>query len=281
MIKKTNKNCLKVFYDYVASNFGDILNENIFKELGYNIKYASKKNCDVIGFGSLLDMILCNKTEYFKRFRYKFYKPAIVWGTGFIKEEESDKVMLRTLEVYAVRGYLTLNRLKKYKNVKIKNNVAIGDPGLLISHFFDTKNIQKKYSLGIISHINDKNHYSINNIKIKNTTFIDIQQNPIDFIKKVAECECIISSAMHGLICADSLGIPNIRIIQSNSLVGGDYKFNDYYSAFGINNPKSINLNTQLIEQEDLEQIIQKYPISKQKVLEIQKNLLDAFPFTL
>ena len=278
MAKTDKQKKLKVFYDYVASNFGDILNEDIFRSLGFNIEYASKKKCDVVGIGSLLDLILCNKNEYLKRLRYKFYKPAIVWGTGFIKEEEANKVMLRALDIYAVRGYHTLNRLKKFLNVKINNNVAIGDPGLLISHFFDPSNIQKKYSLGVISHINDQNHNSLDNIKIESATFIDIKQKPLDFINRVAECECIVSSAMHGLICADSLGIPNIRIIQSGSLVGGNYKFNDYYSAFGIDNHKFINLNEQIIKQKDLEWIMREYPITQQKVHEIQNALLEVFP---
>ena len=276
---KTNNKVLKVFYENEQGNFGDILNVDIFKHMGFDIEYASKRKSEIVAIGSLLDLYLCDKKEYLKRFRYRFYKPAIVWGAGFIKDEEPDKVVLRKLNVHAVRGYNTLNRLKLLNDVKFDKNLAIGDPGLLTSYFFNTDKIKKKYALGIISHYVDENHESSKNINVKNSTRINVVQNPIEFVKQVAECECIVSSAMHGLICADSLGIPNMRIIQSNDIIGGDYKFNDYYSAFDIKNHKFINLNNQSINENDLQEIYDNYTISREKVKNIQKALLEAFPY--
>lgn len=259
-------------------NFGDILNVDIFKKFNINIEYASKKNAEIVAIGSLLDLYFCNKSEYLKRFRYKFYKPVIVWSTGFIKEEKPNEILLRRLDVRAVRGYKTLNRLKDLTGVKIANNIAIGDGGLLISHFFNTSNVNKKYSLGIIRHYIDENTDILDKIDVQNSTVIDIKQKPEDFIQKVAECDCIISSAMHGLICADSLGIPNIRIIK-NKLIGGNYKFEDYYSAFGIEKHNYINLNTQKITDKDIQYIHDNYCISKEKIKEIQTALLNSFPY--
>ena len=36
---------------------------------------------------------------------------------------------------------------------------------------------------------------------------------------------------MHGLIFADSYGIPNAWIAPHDSMIGGEFKFNDYYST--------------------------------------------------
>ena len=46
---------------------------------------------------------------------------------------------------------------------------------------------------------------------------------------------------MHGLIAADSFCIPNIRIILSDNIIGKDFKYNDYYSVFGIENHNKID----------------------------------------
>ena len=45
---------------------------------------------------------------------------------------------------------------------------------------------------------------------------------PFKCIKQIADCE-IISSALHGLIAADSLNIPNKWIKLSNKLVGNNF----------------------------------------------------------
>lgn len=270
---------LKLFYENEANNFGDILNVDIFKALGFDVEYSSKRKSEIVAIGSLLDLYLCNKKQYIKRFRYKFYKPVIVWGTGFIKDENIDDVVLRYLDVYAVRGYNTLKRLKASKMVTLHDNVAIGDPGLLISKLYDTSKIKKKYALGIIRHYCDENHNSINNINVDNSIVINIRQNPETFIKQIAECECVVSSAMHGLICADSLGVPNMRLILSNKLIGGDYKFDDYYSAFDLQNHSRIDLNNQNIDNNTLQYIYDNYLISKSKIEIIQNNLLQSFPF--
>lgn len=84
---------------------------------------------------------------------------------------------------------------------------------------------------------------------------------------------------MHGLIVSDSLGIPNIRMVLSDQIVGGDYKFNDYYSVFGIKKHNFINLNYQTFSESDLKELQKKYTITQDQIHEIQKNLINNFPY--
>ena len=98
-------------------------------------------------------------------------------------------------------------------------------------------------------------------------------------MKQLAECRAVISSAMHGLIASDSLGIPNVRMILSDKITGGDYKYNDYYSVFGINKHYVVNLTQEFFTDKDVATIVKNYKIKPAQVEKICKNLLEAYPY--
>lgn len=264
------KNITGLQYFKERANFGDQLNIDLFSFFN---KSTQNDSCIMLAIGSLLDSFLLKKRKRKRK------TPIIVYGTGFIKDKTKKDVFAYPLKVYACRGYNTLERLKQADDVQIVDNVVVADPGILVSKIFDTKEIKKKYKLGIIPHYVDKDSALLNKIKVTNSVVLDICEDPKILVKKIAECECIISSAMHGLIAADSLGIPNIRMIVTDKLTGGDYKFDDYYSAFGISNHNRINLNEQDVTDEDLPFIISHYKITRDKVAEMQKKLINIFPF--
>lgn len=268
---------IKLIYFVEDPNFGDMLNVDLFsKYTNKTVINTDKNKADIVAIGSLLHVLLNKKNKNLKN-----KKPLIVYGTGFIEKNRLNDFFIRPLDVRAVRGFRTLDRLRKCENVAISTNVAVGDPALLIPKIFDVSNIKKKYKLGIIPHYLDRDNPLLQKIRIKNSVIIDVSENTYDFVKKVAECESIISSAMHGLICADSLLIPNIRMILSDKITGGDYKFDDYYSAFGIKRHNKVDLNLQEFTEKDLEFTINNYKLDKNKLTEIQKNLLSQFPYDL
>ena len=63
---------------------------------------------------------------------------------------------------------------------------------------------------------------------------IDVRQKPEPVIREIARCETILSSSLHGLVTADSLGIPNGWLRLSDRVLGGGFKFRDYYSALDL-----------------------------------------------
>lgn len=269
----------KVFYFVADYNFGDMLNVWLLESLfGIKATWASVEDCNYLCIGSLLHNLPKPKLSL-RRKIYKFVKPSIsVWGTGFINQSPSSyKTLLRKVRVYAVRGKITLNRLKEYRNVKFKHRV-LGDPGLLANRLIDVNKVEKKYKLGIIPHYVDKYNPLLKNIQVENSIIIDVQQKPEIVLKQIAECENIMSSAMHGLIVADSLGIPNIRMVVSGKLFGGDYKFQDYYSAFDMELPQACILSAETIIT-DINFIKQQYQIKPEQVEQICQNLLRVFPY--
>ena len=269
-----SKKKIRLAYFSYRSNFGDMLNIDLFdKYTRKQIQQTKEKKADIVAIGSLLQCFISKKNKL------KTKKTLIVYGTGFIEDNKQNDFFIRPLDVRAVRGYVSLERLKKSNQVSISKNVAIGDPALLIPKLFDVSNIKKKYKLGIIPHYVDKDNPLLNKINVKNSVILDVADNTKDFVSKLASCEAVISSAMHGLIAADSLCIPNIRMILSDKITGGDYKFDDYYSAFGIKSHNKINLNEKGFNEIDLERLHQTYSIDKEKLTKIQNDLINAFPY--
>ena len=123
------------------------------------------------------------------------------------------------------------------------------------------------------------NNPLLQKISVKNSVVLDINKEPTELIYEIAACKNIISSAMHGLIAADSLEIPNIRMVLSDKIVGGDYKYNDYYSAFGIKEHRVLNLREKGFTDADLPTIAENYVITKAQVEKIQENLIRSFPY--
>ena len=64
-----------------------------------------------------------------------------------------------------------------------------------------------------------------------------------NIINQIKECEIIISSSLHGLILADAYEKPSLRFNYSNKLVGGDFKFEDYYSGVGLDSHETIQID--------------------------------------
>ena len=261
-----------------ARNFGDKLNIDIPRDLfGIEVVKGGKISSEAVFIGSMLGSFFIGNLFSFRRLKGLFFRSSvIVWGAGFMNPEYKKRYAVRRFDIRAVRGYLTLERMKKITGKNLEN-VVVGDPGLLCNRLIDVSKIKKKYKLGIIPHIDYKNHKLLKKIKVKNSTVIDLSLDPKEFLPKIAECENIISSALHGLVAADSLGIPNIRmIIPNHDVKDFDYKYNDYYSAFGMKGYPIIDLRKRGFTDSDLPLKLQ---IPKSKIDKICKDLIKSFPY--
>lgn len=224
-------------------NFGDALSPILVREItGRNVVYSSIFRCELIGVGSILDI-------YFRWRRARSIvsrNEIVTWGAGFIKE--GPKRHPKGLVIAAVRGPDTRDRLR------LSPNTPIGDPGLLAS-MFAQRLISPRYSWGIIPHLADSNDQKVKLLlqNTKHSTLIRLDQDPIQTLNEICQCERIISSSLHGLIIADALNIPNWRIKFSNRIIGGSWKFNDYFNSVqkldrtSISTPLSGNLEDSML----------------------------------
>jgi exopolysaccharide biosynthesis predicted pyruvyltransferase EpsI len=170
---------------------------------------------------------------------------------------------------------LTKQRFEKNLNIKLEN-IILGDPGILAPYLIDTSKVKKKYRLGIVPHYIDKYSPLVQGIEknIKNSKIINIQNDVQKFIKEIAECEVVVSSAMHALILATALDIPNKWIRFSDLIDGEDYNFNDFYSAFSVYDQQALDLRNSNIIEELIDEIEKNYTFPIDKLKKTQDKLL-------
>lgn len=162
---------IKLFWWTGMPNFGDALNPLLCEKVFHQkTEWAPPETCEALFVGSLLDGLLYPRTIPRFRFHRSFYRnPVKIWSTGFIQPPNArfrrclrlPEIFFRPVEVFAVRGKLSLERVKNITKKPLKN-VALGDAGLLAEKLIDAKQITKKYKIGFIPH-----HYEIhaNNLR--------------------------------------------------------------------------------------------------------------------
>ena len=266
-------------------NFGDSINFKLLKDMtGKEIikyNYCNKNFNKIFNYpnfsfiGSIFDKWFINSNNL----NIQNSKPIIIYGTGFTYEIKNKKYPIRNLDIRAIRGKLSLQNLINC-NLFLKKNLILADPGLIALFFFNLKEAKKEYSLCIIPHVLDQSNEIFKKIDIINSIILNIKDDD-NFMKSLSKCKRVISSSLHGLILADSLFIPNIRMKFENNIYTVDFKFNDYYSSFDLEPQKYINLNIHNLTEKDLNYIDKNYNITKEMVLKKQCELLNNFPFPL
>jgi len=255
-----SKKALRLHWSKSKPNFGDALSPIICGRLyGGPITYAQINRCDLVAQGSLLQR---KKESLLSR-------KIVVWGTGLI---ENTKPALSKHTYIAVRGYETKKCI-----LKIPSNIVLGDPGLLAHLVVEKRQVSKTHRIGLICHYKDKGNSTVARLceRYPDLVEIDIFAPVQHIFNAILASDVIFSSAMHGLIAADALGVPNAWIQLSNQVKGGGFKFRDYYSVFGIDAVPLI-LNDQLVSKQFID-VIDRY--QRKDIATIQEELIKCFPF--
>ncbi|WP_187393995.1 polysaccharide pyruvyl transferase family protein [Oceaniovalibus sp. ACAM 378] len=164
---------------------------------------------------------------------------SFIWGSGSIDGQLPSR-LTSARRVSAVRGLKTRRVIEDATGVSLDDR-PMGDPALLMPLYFDPVPI-KEVKYGIIPHFSDEKAVRkwLSEAKLKEVRLISVQQDPESFVRQMLTCERVLSSSLHGLILADAYGIPNRWIKVSDELIGGDFKFLDYYSTVKNQDKKPI-----------------------------------------
>lgn len=278
---------LRLFYPQKHSNFGDMLSPIIFEKLlGYKVEYSPRFFADAIGIGSLIQTFLKPKNNIKYNTMCSIEKnllgPLFVMGSGFIGPYGYKGYLeefRRKMVFMAVRGKLSQQRIESIESKSYKE-LTLGDPGLLLSMLFEHKKVLTKYKYGLIAHRLDMEDTTINKLtdKLPNSVVINILGDFWQIVNNINECEIIVSTAMHGLIVADSFNIPNIWITVSDKIEGGTYKFNDYYSVYDVER-SPVNLKTTDLNEKEIENYLERNTIPYNKINIIQEALLKTLRY--
>lgn len=269
----------KIVYPPIP-NMGDALNkcmlEDIFK---IKVTQATLKNCNLIAIGSTLDQAMYSldkKQRAKQKIACMFNNNVHIWSTGFIRgnAKADTSFIYKNVTIHALRGKLTKERIENLLGKKL--DVPTGDGGLLAQKWLGYYP-KKKYSIGIIPHFKEQTHPNVKKLLeyYENSTFIDLKDSPKDVVKKIGECEMIISSSLHGMIVADSFHIPNLHITFNNKMFGDGNKYKDYLSAFNVTDTPFDCTGDDFPE---LKMIKDNYKIDSETVEIKKKQLFECFP---
>lgn len=245
---------------YNSMNFGDLLSPAVTEfVLGRPVVEGHYAGCDLVAIGSVLQPLE----------RWRNPNLPFIWGAGFIEDGPAWRGA-RAIPV-AVRGELTRDRLRSLTDTEI----PLGDPGLFVRRLWpDLKNVQKRYKVSLIPHLNDRGSEQITTArKAWDFHIIDVAAGPKLVLEQIAASDLVLSSSLHGLVCADALGVPNIWCPLTGGAEGLGYKFRDYYSAFGLE-PRSVDLRTGLGEASGLASEWTEPP----GIDQLLDSLTEAFP---
>lgn len=279
LIQKFLKKKKGVYFWNKIPNVGDVLNEYILKELfGLHIGFQSFADADMICIGSIMDRLVKDSIigEDDKEMQEKANvdKYINVWGTGLMRAYEKNHKLIRPCRFYALRGELTRQALSDIQGKEI--SCVLADPGLLASLLVEPQ--KKKYSVGIIPHFSHADDAMFKKMieYYKDSVLIDVKAEPHVVLEMISQCEVVLSTSLHGLIISDSFGIPNLWCECDKSIFGGEYKFRDYYSSYGL---EAVPHNLSVEPYPDLDKIKADYKISHRDVQKKQKELVNSFPY--
>jgi hypothetical protein len=252
-----------------AENFGDNLMQPLLREVfDLDVEFVTHRKADLIGVGSILD-------SYFRRHKGRQvsfinrrpWKTLHVWGSGFM-DTHSEAIWPQKLKFHAVRGPLSASKIGK-------PDIPQGDPAILLSKIWPSK-ATKKHEVGIIPHFATYKAFeqAYEAALPKHWKIIDLMGNPKDICGDISSCEIIVSSSLHGLIVADTYGVPSKWILPENAIKGDGFKFRDYQGQRGVNFTTPVHFSEILQNGLNLEELTLGKP-SENTIDEI----ISCFPY--
>ncbi len=264
-------------------NFGDIANPLLLETVfGCSVKHVPVRSAELFAVGSILQKVI-QKNPSLKKILLKNLKGELtVWTSGLVAPLTDRHRPVRNLRITALRGELTRKELERI--LKRPLDVPLGDAGLLFHSLLPEKTEGIQHSAGIVPHYCewDDPFYRELAERIPGSCLISTVGDVRDILRRIRSCEVILSSSLHGLIAADSFGIPNLRIRSIGEIIGGDFKYDDYYSAFGFEaSPfaEKAELLALAGTRSIPEFVAGKYRITPEKVEEIRNGLVKAWPY--
>jgi pyruvyltransferase len=206
---------IRAYWWSKISNFGDALAPYLLQKFAYldNIQYSDIANAQIASIGSILEHIPSGWDGF-------------IVGSGLLRETSKLKFDPSRARILGLRGPLSAKG--------IPGSFALGDPGLLSNELVEYQ--EKEWDLGIVPHWQDdelvQRFTSLIPSKFSVRVILPCS-DPLTVIREIAACRRIVTSSLHGMIVADSIGgIPRrVEYCKNLEKDGKDFKFKDYSSG--------------------------------------------------
>lgn len=191
-------------------NFGDDLTPWLLPHYGIVPLYREPRAARLIGVGSLLEFVPHDFS-------------GAIWGSGLMNDERHP---LPTASVLAIRGPLTAER------IGLTDEPAFGDPGILVARHLPRPPSDGR--IAVVPHGHHRPHPQLDR-RVREAgdaaRVVNVHQRAAAAVREIAASRAVITTSLHGLITADSYGIPAVWTTLDPPLGGGDFKFRDYEAA--------------------------------------------------
>ena len=202
-------------------NFGDALTPWLLRSRGVLPVLRDPGRARMVGVGSILEHL----PDTFD---------GVVWGSGLIDDAARPLPRARVL---AVRGALTRER------IGAPEGVTLGDPGLLAADLVERGDAP--YELGFVPHgaqLTTPEVQALVRRRDPRVNVIDVSRSPHHVVREISRCRHVLTTSLHGLVVADSYGIPAAWAELTQGLMGGTYKFRDFESVVTPGSSRRIEL---------------------------------------
>lgn len=259
------KEIKRVNLDYWTKkeNVGDTLGPIVFdwmlKNRGLTRTSISKKTSILLTVGSIVGINHYN---------------AVIWGSGIHTVTSIVRVYKWRkkvkFDIRAVRGPLT-KQILEFSHYNCSNAVY-GDPAILMPLIYQPHLNKKIYKASVITHWYYDNNDD-DEIKSSGLNTIPVETNDYKrFIDEIVSSELIISSSLHGIIIAESYGVPAVFLNRNNCMEKELLKFYDWYYSTGR---YSVIIATSLSEALKIE------PMKIPDLNMLREKLISNFPYDL
>ena len=251
------------------SNWGDDLNyfffneycENKFVPIPYSYLFGKREQHYLL-IGSIITFFNLNNT--------------VIYGTGI--QYPKDKITGIPDKIISVRGPRTRSVLLE-KGIQCPE--VYGDPALLLPMFYQPK-ISHREGITIIPNegtLREHKDHVISEITEKyDCRFLNMMKYDRwqDVIDTICSSELVVSESLHGLIVAETYGIPSIWCEFIEHPKDWDFKFLDFYESIGKYDQKI----KQIYNVKQYEQVTSMEPQWEKGNIDYE-GMLKVFPFKI
>ena len=194
-------------------NFGDLLGPVIVRALVRQLRLGAAADHGVLprllAIGSILHLA----------------EPSdVIWGAGVNLKTGTELAALPTLDLRAVRGPRTRDLLA----IRFRQAVpaVFGDPALLLGALYPRLLVRegKRAGVAIVPNLNELAALT------SREHIVNPRWSLRRVLRRLAASELVVGSSLHGIIVAESLGVP-ARAVRTSA--EGAFKYEDYYLATG------------------------------------------------